>query len=147
MAQQPANRPPYVQQPRPPMIVPLPGRPTGPVLPGRPMAPVPSGLFPSRPPRPTYREPHPVHGAAVAAGGGATILWLLLLGLLGTDLAGYVWWTLIAGLLAWAVALVLARVGDRGVAVGVAAVTAAGWSIAVLVLAARWAATGHWPLW
>ncbi|MGC4747902.1 hypothetical protein ACLQ28_19930 [Micromonospora sp. DT201] len=108
----------------------------------------PSGLFPAGPPsRPTYREPHPITGGGVAAGGGAAAIWLLLFGLLGTDVTSYAWWTVVAGLLAWLTALVLVRYGDRGVATGVAIVTAGGWSIAAAMVAARWAASGDWPLW
>jgi hypothetical protein len=116
----------------------------------------PSGLFPSSaptpyppgpPPRPTYREPHPVRGAAFAAGAGATALWLLFFGLLASGLRGYAWWTAIAGGLAWLVALALSRFGDRGVATGIAMVTAVGWSIAAVAVAVRWAATSNWPLW
>ncbi|GGM64482.1 hypothetical protein GCM10011608_57370 [Micromonospora sonchi] len=108
----------------------------------------PSGLFPSgRPPRPTYREPHQVSGAGVAAGATATLAWLVLFGLLGRSLAGYAWWTLLAGGLAWLAALVLARFGDRGVAAGIAIVTAGGWSVAAAAVATRWAASGDWPLW
>ncbi|MEU8182989.1 hypothetical protein AB0B85_05220 [Micromonospora sp. NPDC049044] len=109
---------------------------------------IPSGLFPAGPPsRPTYREPHPVTGGGVAAGGGAATTWLLLFGLLGTDVMSYAWWTVLAGLLAWLTALVLVRYGDRGVAAGVAIVTAGGWSIAAAVVAVRWATSGDWPLW
>ncbi|RKN16976.1 hypothetical protein D7147_20040 [Micromonospora musae] len=108
----------------------------------------PSGLFPAGPPtRPTYREPHPVTGIGVAVGGGVAVVWLLLFGLLGTDVSGYAWWTLLAGLLAWLAALVLVRHGDRGVAAGIAIVTAGGWSIAAAVVAVRWATSGNWPLW
>jgi hypothetical protein len=107
----------------------------------------PSGLFPSGPARPTYREPHPVRGPAVAAGLTGTAAWLLVFGLLGGDLAGFVWWTVIAGLAAWLVALVLLRHGDRGVAAGITITTALGWSIAATAVAVRWAATGDWPLW
>jgi hypothetical protein len=108
----------------------------------------PSGLFPSgRPPRPTYREPHPVTGAGVAVGGAVTGVWLVLFGLLGTDLRGYTWWTVGAGLVAWAAALALVRFGDRGVGAGVAIVTAGGWSIAAALVAVRWTMTGDWPLW
>ncbi|MET8042088.1 hypothetical protein ABZU25_14655 [Micromonospora sp. NPDC005215] len=109
---------------------------------------LPSGLFPAGPPsRPTYREPHPVTGGGVATGGGAAATWLLLFGLLGTDVTSYAWWTVLAGLLAWLTALVLVRYGDRGVATGVAIVTAGGWSIAAAVVAVRWATSGDWPLW
>ncbi|MEU7755648.1 hypothetical protein AB0B57_26560 [Micromonospora sp. NPDC049101] len=108
----------------------------------------PSGLFPAGPPsRPTYREPHPVTGGGVAAGGAAATAWLLLFGLLGTDVTSYAWWTVLAGLLAWLTALVLIRYGDRGVATGVAIVTAGGWSIAAAVVTVRWATSGDWPLW
>jgi hypothetical protein len=108
----------------------------------------PSGLFPSgSPPRPTYREPHPVSGGAVAAGLAGAGAWLLLFGLLGRSLPGYVWWTVAAGLAAWVVALGLAVAGNRGVATGIAMATAAGWGIAAIVTAVRWAGTGDWPLW
>lgn len=108
----------------------------------------PSGLFPAGPPpRPTYREPHPVRAGGLAAGGVGAVAWLLLLGLLGDDLSGYVWWTLLAGALAWVAALVLVKAGDRGVAAAVAVVTAVGWSIAAVAVAVRWGQTGDWPLW
>ena len=114
----------------------------------RPMPHTPSGLFPSGPPtRPVWREPHPVTGGGVAAGGALAALWLVLFGLLGHGVPSYVWWTLVAGGLAWGVALVLVRYGDRGVATGIAIVTAGGWSIAAAVLAVRWAQAGDWPLW
>ena len=108
----------------------------------------PSGLFPSGPPpRPIYREPHPVRVGGLIAGGGGTAAWLLLLGLLGGDLRGYAWWTLFAGTLAWLAALVLAKAGDRGVAAAIAMVTGVGWSIAAVAVATRWGQTGAWPLW
>jgi hypothetical protein len=115
---------------------------------GAPAGRTPSGLFPSGPPqRPTYREPHPIAGSAVASGAGAAALWLLLFGLLGADLRGYAWWTALAGGLAWLVALALSRLGDRGVAAGIAMVTAVGWGIAATAVAVRWATGGDWPLW
>ncbi|SCG51649.1 hypothetical protein [Micromonospora inositola] len=115
---------------------------------GHPPARTPSGLFPTGPPpRPTWREPCPVTGAGVAVGGATAAAWLLLFGLLGRDVPGYAWWTAIAGGLAWLAALVLVRFGDRGVATGVAIVTAGGWSIAAAVVAVRWAQSGDWPLW
>ncbi|MER5457927.1 hypothetical protein ABT008_24445 [Micromonospora sp. NPDC002389] len=108
----------------------------------------PSGLFPSgRPPRPTYREPHPVSGAGVASGAVGALAWLGLFALLGRSLAGYAWWTLLAGGVAWLAALVLVRFGDRGAAAGIAIVTAGGWSIATVAVVTRWAASGDWPLW
>ncbi|GGM31422.1 hypothetical protein [Micromonospora yangpuensis] len=114
----------------------------------RPMPRTPSGLFPSAPPaQPTYREPHQVSGAGVAAGGAVAAGWLVLFGLLGSDLTGYARWTLFAGAVAWLTSFVLVRVGDRGVATGIAIVTAGGWSIAAAVVALRWSGTGDWPLW
>jgi hypothetical protein len=71
----------------------------------------------------------------------------MFFGLLGGDLPGYVWWTVFAGGVAWLVALLLTRLGDRGVAAGIAMVTAAAWSIAVTAVAVRWATSGNWPLW
>jgi len=106
----------------------------------------PSGLFPAGPPRPTYREPHPVRLGAVVTGAGVAAAWLLLFGLLANSHRGYVWLTLVAGLVATVAALVLARFGDRGVAVGVAASTGIGVSIAMALVIAQWIATG-WPLW
>lgn len=107
----------------------------------------PSGLFPSRPPRPTYREPHRVRGAALSAGLGAGAAWLLFIGLLGRDLRGYVWWTFLAGATAWAATWMLTRQGDRGVAAGVAISTGVAWSVAAAAVAVRWGMTGDWPLW
>lgn len=107
----------------------------------------PSGLFPSGPPRPTYREPHPVRGSAVAVGLGAGTLWMLFFGLLGGGLRAYAWWTVIAGAAAWLVALGLARYGDRGVAAGVSIATGAAMCVGVIAVAVRWAVGGDWPLW
>lgn len=108
----------------------------------------PSGLFPSGPPRRTYREPYPVRRLLVLAGFGAGGGWMLLLGAVGGDsLAARGWWTVGAGGVAWAVALVLARYGDRGVAVGVALAGGAGWTVVAGMVALYWMATGDFPLW
>lgn len=106
----------------------------------------PSGLFPSGPPRPTYREPHPVRGSAVAIGAGAGALWMLLFGLVASSARGYAWWTVAAGIAAWLAALALARFGDRGVAAGVAASAGLGAAIAGSVVFAQFIG-GHWLLW
>lgn len=107
----------------------------------------PSGLFPSGPPRPTYREPHPVSSTAVATGISAVALWMLVFGLLADDLQSYAWWTALAGALAWLVAAGLARYGDRGVAVGVAIGSGLAVSLAAIVVGMRWADSGNWPMW
>jgi hypothetical protein len=107
----------------------------------------PSGLFPGLPPRPVYREPHPVRAAALMAGLGSGLLWLALFGSLAKDLASYAWWTLIAAATAWVVALVLSVLGDRGAAVGLALASGFGLSIAVVFVTGRWITTYDWPLW
>ncbi|MBO0870587.1 MAG: hypothetical protein J2P15_18685 [Micromonosporaceae bacterium] len=110
------------------------------------MARTPSGLFPSGPPRPAYREPHQVRLGAVALGAVAGTLWMLFLGLLAVDARSYIRWSLAAGLLAWGAALGLARYGIRGIAVGVALSTGLGMAIAGVILTEHWAG-GHWLLW
>jgi hypothetical protein len=110
--------------------------------PGRP----PSGLFPGSS-RPIFREPHPVAAAPVLAGFGAALLWFALFGGLAHDLAAYAWWTIVAAITAWAVALVLTVLGDRGAAVGVALASGLGLSIAMAFVGTRWIDTYDWPLW
>jgi hypothetical protein len=84
--------------------------------------------------RPRLREPYPVRAGAVLVGGLTGGLWMLAFGLLATTLAGYLWWSLASGLVAWAVAALLARYGDRGVAVGLAAVTGMSWTAPTVAL-------------
>jgi hypothetical protein len=110
-------------------------------LPDRP--PAPAGL----PPRPVYREPHPIAVAPLLSGVGATLVWFALFGSLGRDLAGYAWWTLTAAVSAWVVAALLALLGDRGVATGEAQAAGLGLSIAAGFVTARWISTNDWPLW
>ncbi|MGH3731654.1 MAG: hypothetical protein ACRDTU_23345, partial [Micromonosporaceae bacterium] len=102
---------------------------------------IPYGGYFRRPPRPTYREPHPVRGAAVWAGVGATFVWFLFWILAFASIAwnarSYAWSTIIAGLAAWGVAAALGRYGDRGVAVGVAATSAVAVGIAGLIVGVR----------
>lgn len=107
----------------------------------------PSGLFPTGPPRPTYREPHPVRARGVLAGAAAGTAWMVLFGLLGSDLRSYLWWLIGAGAVAWLVALGLARYGDRGVAVGTTLAAGAGWTVAGGLVALYWSVTGDFPLW
>lgn len=111
----------------------------------------PSGLFPASPPpphtHPIYREPHPAQLAGIFAGAGSAAVWLLTFGLLGRDLRGYVLWTLLAGAVAWPVALLLTTRGNRGVGTGIALASAVGWAIAATALAVRWYVTTDWPLW
>src|SRR3954447_16243240 len=108
--------------------------------------PHPTGL-PIQPARPVYQEPHPVAGASVLAGVGATVIWFALFGAIGRNLPEYAWWTIVATLTAWAVALVLAVLGDRGVAAGVAVTAGLGMPVATLCVATSWIATNNWPLW
>jgi hypothetical protein len=107
----------------------------------------PSGLFPGQSTHPVYREPHPVSGGAVMAGIGSTALWFALFGAIGRDLLSYAWWTLLAALSAWLVATVLAVLGERGVAVGVAVTAGLGLSIAAAFVGHRWITTDDWPMW
>jgi hypothetical protein len=106
----------------------------------------PSGLFPSGPPRPTYREVFPVGLAPLVAGAGAATLWMMLFGLLATSARGYAWFTIGAGIVGWVAAAALARFGDRGVAAGVALACGLGIAIAGVVVVAH-LASGNWLLW
>ena len=106
----------------------------------------PSGLFPSPPPRPTFREPHRVRIGSLLAGAGVAAAWLLLIGLMATSARSYIWFTLAAAIVAWACAMVLMRFGDRGVAAGVALSTSVGVAVAGGLVVQQWATTG-WPLW
>lgn len=116
-----------------------------PMQPG-PVGRTPSGLFPSRTSRPTYREPHPAPISAIMTGVAAGALWMLLFGLVGRDARSYCWWSIGAALAAWACSAFLARAGDRGIAIGVAISTSVGLTIAAAVVAAHWIG-GNWLLW
>jgi hypothetical protein len=117
-----------------------------PVAPPRPLpSPAPSGLFPTRT-RPTYREAYPASGWAIAIGVLAGTVWMALLGVLASSGRAYVWWTVAAGVLGGLVAAALARLGDRGVAVGVALACAIGVAISFIVVTVRWV-NGDWLLW
>jgi hypothetical protein len=112
----------------------------------------PPGWIPPQPPvgapvfRPIWREAFPITAGPLLAGLGGGVLWLFLVGFLARDLRGYAWLTVLAGLTAWGV-VVLAKLGDRGAAVGVAISTAFGLSAAAIAVAVRWSTTGDWPMW
>jgi hypothetical protein len=106
----------------------------------------PSGLFPAGPPRPTFREPHPVRIGPVLAGAAMGGAWQLLVGLLAGTTRGYFYLTLTASVVATLAALVLMRFGDRGAAAGVAISAGAGLAVAFAVVLQRWVTSG-WPLW
>ncbi len=112
-----------------------------PALPG----PAPSGLFPTAT-RPSYREALRVGGWAVAIGVLAGTAWMGLFAVLGSSGRAYVWWTVTAGVLGALAAAALARLGDRGVAVGVALACAIGVTISFIVVTVRWVG-GDWLLW
>jgi hypothetical protein len=96
--------------------------------------------------RPTYREPHPVRTGPMLAGCAVAVAWLLLVALLAGNARWYAWLTIGASVLATVVAVLLARFGDRGVAVGVAIATGFGLAVAISVVVQRWIVSG-WPLW
>ncbi|HLU28861.1 MAG TPA: hypothetical protein VKZ65_10520 [Glycomyces sp.] len=103
---------------------------------------------PARSGRPHWREPHPVRVGAVAAGSALTALWVLLwlLSFARTG-AGFAWVTLTASTIATVVAAVLARYGDRGAAVGVAAVAGTAAGVTGLSVELYLLLTGDWILW
>lgn len=106
----------------------------------------PSGLFPSGPRRPTFREPHPIRAVTVAVGAVMTLAWQFLVAGFASSLRDLFWRAVFAAAAALAVALLLARVGDRGAAVGVGLAASVGGCVAALIVAVRWITTG-WPLW
>jgi hypothetical protein len=116
-------------------------------LPGRPPAHLGPPAPPGPPPRPSYREPYPITAGPLLSALGATVLWFVLFGALGRDLFSYAWWTLAAAVSAWAVAAVLALLGDRGAATGVALAAGLGLSVGTGFVAVRWITTSDWPLW
>jgi hypothetical protein len=102
--------------------------------------------LPRVPIRPTYREPLPVRSGRVWAGAGVGSLWMLLFGLQSSSIRAYAWITIFAAVIALGVAGLLARFGDRGVAVGVAIASGIGLSVAGLFGLFQ-AFSGHWILW
>jgi hypothetical protein len=106
----------------------------------------PSGLFPSGPRRPTFREPHPIRAATVVIGAVMTLAWQFLVAGFASSLRDLFWRTVFAVAAAVAVALILARAGDRGAAVGIGFAASVGGCVAALIVTVRWVTTG-WPLW
>ncbi|WP_155830140.1 hypothetical protein [Glycomyces tenuis] len=98
--------------------------------------------------RPHWREPHPIRVGAVAVGSALTALWVMLwlLAFARTG-AGFAWVTLAASTIATVVAAALARYGDRGVAVGVAAVAGTAAGVTGLSVELYLVLTGNWILW
>jgi hypothetical protein len=88
----------------------------------------------------------PVAGGKVAAGALVASLWMLLFALMSSGIRGYLWLSLSAGVSVAVAAAVLAKFGDRGVAVGAAVAASFGISVAMLVLIFR-AFAGEWSLW
>lgn len=141
--------------PRPPAVPggsPAPGQPggygyrqppgSGPAWP-RPGAPWPQNPWPVRP---TYREPHPVRSRPVWAGIGATVVWFGMAAAVSWSMLAYLWGAVLAAMLALGAAVLLARIGDRGVAAGVAGTTGVGLGIPGIIVLAN-AIAGHWLLW
>jgi len=106
----------------------------------------PSGLFPSGPRRPTFREPHPVRIPAVIVGGAMALAFQFLLASFA-DTPRELFWRCLAGVaVAAAVSLLLLRYGDRGAAAGVGLVASFGGCVAAILVMVRWLTIG-WPLW
>jgi len=106
----------------------------------------PSGLFPSGPHRPTFREPHPVRATSVIIGAAMAMAWQFAVAGFATTLQGLFWRTVFAALAALAAAVLLARFGDRGGAVGVGLAGIIGGCVAAVLVMVRWISVG-WPLW
>ncbi len=82
----------------------------------------------------------------VVAGAALTIAWQFLLGGFADSPRDLFWRTVIAVLVALAVALVLLHFGDRGAAVGVSVAASLGGCVATILVVVRWITVG-WPLW
>ena len=84
----------------------------------------------------------------MAAGSTLTALWLVVFLLaFARSGPGFAWATLAASTIATGVAAVLARYGDRGVAVGVAAVAGTASGVVGLAVELYLLLTGNWILW
>jgi hypothetical protein len=82
---------------------------------------------------------------AIMAGGGATAVWALLIGVLSSSAREYILLSILGSLVPWFGAWALARFGDRGAAVGVAVVAGLVLAVAMGLTLQRWITAG-WPL-
>lgn len=82
----------------------------------------------------------------VVVGAGLSTVWQFLLTGFADSVRDLFWRLVIAVLVALGVALVLARFGNRGAAVGVSGAAAVGGCIAAILVTVRWVTVG-WPLW
>jgi hypothetical protein len=80
---------------------------------------------------------------AVLAGAAATAVWELVMGLFASSLTSYLWLTLTAVLIAWLVALLLLRHGDRGVATGIGIAASMGGCVVITLALASWISAGR----
>lgn len=111
--------------------------------------------LPSRDGRPRWREPHPIRVGPVAAGSALCALWVLLWLLAYANGSGrepvtgtgFAWVTLAASTIGAVAAALLARYGDRGAAVGVAAVAGTAAGVTGLTCELYLLLTGDWILW
>lgn len=80
------------------------------------------------------------------AGAAATAVWELVMGMFASSLSSYIWLTLTAVVVAWAVALLFMRHGDRGVATGIGLAASVGACAVALLAVASWITVG-WLTW
>ncbi|MFB9323190.1 hypothetical protein [Cryptosporangium minutisporangium] len=95
---------------------------------------VPEAAQPPAPRRPRYRESGAVRWWGVLIGVCVSLVYFVLVGLVSWSTTSFVGLSLVAVLLAGAAGAVLLTRGDRGMGVGVAAVTGAALSVTMLVL-------------
>jgi hypothetical protein len=82
----------------------------------------------------------------VLLGAAATAVWELVMGLFASSLSTYLLLTSVAVVVAWAVALLLVRHGDRGVATGIGLAASVGASAVAMLALASWMSVG-WLTW
>jgi hypothetical protein len=87
-----------------------------------------------------------VRVAAVIIGAATAFAWQTLVALFATSARGLFWRTVFAVAVAWVIAGLLLRFGDRGAAAGVGMSAAVGGCVAAVLVAVRWFTVG-WPVW